>query len=95
MANADEIVRQQCIARADAERLERTLKRNLRLAIEEKDAAVANAIEAESKATEAEAKAAEAEAKVAEAKVSVDALAAVVMEMRAEIANLKSQQKNE
>ena len=30
-ANADEIVRQQCIAREDAERRERTLERNQRL----------------------------------------------------------------
>ena len=34
VANADEIIRQQCIARADAERRERTLERNYRLAQE-------------------------------------------------------------
>ena len=39
-ANADEIVRQQCIAREDAERRERTLERDKRLlqeALEEKN----------------------------------------------------------
>lgn len=43
VANADEIVRQQCIAREDAERRERTLERNQRLlqeALEEKDKAL-------------------------------------------------------
>ena len=35
VANADEIVRQQCIAREDAERRERTLERNQRLLQEE------------------------------------------------------------
>ena len=33
-ANADEIIRQQCIAREDAERRERTLERNYKLAQE-------------------------------------------------------------
>lgn len=43
-ANADEIIRQQCIAREDAERRERTLERNYKLAQEalaEKDSALA------------------------------------------------------
>lgn len=44
LANADEIIRQQCIAREDAERRERTLERNYKLAQEtlaEKNALIA------------------------------------------------------
>ena len=37
VANADEIVRQQCRARADAERIERTLKRDNKILKEEKE----------------------------------------------------------
>lgn len=44
VANADEIVRQQCRAREDAERLQRTLERDKRL-LEEKNALLTNQID--------------------------------------------------
>lgn len=53
VANSDEVVRQHCLAREDAERRERTQQKRLE--------------EAERRITEAEAKQAEAEAKQAEA----------------------------
>ncbi|MCI6996851.1 MAG: hypothetical protein MR936_08690, partial [Eubacterium sp.] len=37
MANADEIVRQRCLAREEAERRERTLERDIRLLKEENE----------------------------------------------------------
>ena len=59
-ANADDIVREQCLAREDAERRERTLERDIKL-LQEKIEQMKAEKEAESEAVKAETEAMKAE----------------------------------
>ena len=83
IANADEIVRQQCRAREDAERRERTILRDRRVAQEE-------AARAKEAATRAQEEAARAQEEAARAQEEAALMRIQLAEMKEELARLKS-----
>lgn len=86
-ANADEIVREQCLAREDAERRERTYKRDYNRAMEENAA-----LKAEKAALEADKSALEADKKAL--KTDYDSLKADFEMLKAQMAELQKKLEN-